>query len=81
MVGGTVKALKSIAKDEGVWRGLYRGVSPNMAGATISWGFYFGWYSLIKNCMNKNEDGTLSAVQHLTASAEAGKRGKKKKKS
>ncbi|KAI7887896.1 mitochondrial carrier domain-containing protein [Mucor mucedo] len=43
-----------------------------MAGATISWGFYFGWYSLIKKYMTKDEQGKLSAVQHLTASAEAG---------
>lgn len=43
-----------------------------MAGATISWGFYFGWYSLIKKYMTKDDQGKLSAVQHLTASAEAG---------
>lgn len=43
-----------------------------MAGATFSWGFYFGWYSLIKKYMKKDDQGKLSAVQHLTASAEAG---------
>lgn len=72
MVGGTIRSFKAIVKDEGVWRGLYRGVTPNMAGATISWGFYFGWYSLIKKYMKKDDQGKLSAVQHLTASAEAG---------
>lgn len=30
-------------------------------------------YSLIKKHMRKDEEGKLSAVQHLTASAEAGK--------
>ncbi|KAL9547133.1 hypothetical protein MBANPS3_006314 [Mucor bainieri] len=72
VVGGTIRSFKAIVKDEGVWRGLYRGVTPNMAGATISWGFYFGWYSLIKKYMKKDDQGKLSAVQHLTASAEAG---------
>ncbi|KAL7328095.1 mitochondrial FAD carrier protein flx1 [Mucor circinelloides] len=72
VVGGTIRSFKAIIKDEGVWRGLYRGVTPNMAGATFSWGFYFGWYSLIKKYMKKDDQGKLSAVQHLTASAEAG---------
>ncbi|CAO3617015.1 unnamed protein product [Mucor hiemalis] len=72
VIGGTIRSFKSIIKDEGVRRGLYRGVSPNMAGATFSWGFYFGWYSLIKKYMKKDDEGKLSAVQHLTASAEAG---------
>lgn len=72
VIGGTIRSFKAIVTDEGVWRGLYRGVTPNMAGATISWGFYFGWYSLIKKYMTKDEQGKLSAVQHLTASAEAG---------
>ncbi|KAI9476123.1 MAG: mitochondrial carrier domain-containing protein [Benjaminiella poitrasii] len=72
LLGGTVRSFKSIVSEEGVWRGLYRGVSPNMAGATFSWGFYFGWYSLIKKYMEKDQDGKLSAVQHLVASAEAG---------
>ncbi|GAA5812664.1 hypothetical protein MFLAVUS_006121 [Mucor flavus] len=72
IIGGTIRSFKSIIADEGIWRGLYRGVTPNMAGATISWGFYFGWYSLIKKYMTKDDEGKLSAVQHLTASAEAG---------
>lgn len=79
VIGGTIRSFKSIIKDEGVWRGLYRGVSPNMAGATFSWGFYFGWYSLIKKYMTKDDEGKLSAVQHLTASAEAGNLRWKKK--
>ncbi|KAI7903264.1 mitochondrial carrier domain-containing protein [Cokeromyces recurvatus] len=71
-IGGTIRSFKSILLGEGVWKGLYRGVTPNMAGATFSWGFYFGWYSLIKKYMEKDQSGKLSAIQHLTASAEAG---------
>lgn len=36
-------------------------------------------YSLIKKHMKKDEEGKLSAVQHLTASAEAGKQLKRQK--
>ncbi|KAI8074273.1 mitochondrial carrier domain-containing protein [Gilbertella persicaria] len=42
-LGGTIKSFQSIVHEEGVWRGLYRGVGPNMVGATLSWAFYFGW--------------------------------------
>ncbi|CEI96822.1 hypothetical protein RMCBS344292_10973 [Rhizopus microsporus] len=73
MLGGTVKAFREILVEEGFWRGLYRGITPNMAGSTLSWGMYFGWYSLIKKYMKKDSQGKLSPVQHLTASAEAGK--------
>ncbi|CAO3613714.1 unnamed protein product [Cunninghamella blakesleeana] len=72
LIGGTIKSFKSIVQQEGVFRGLYRGVTPNVAGATASWGFYFWWYSLIKKHMKKDDQGKLSAFQHLLASAEAG---------
>lgn len=95
LIGGTIKAFRDIVTNEGVFRGLYRGVTPNIAGATASWGFYFWWYetlsiflmkagiivpngiknrySLIKKHMKKDENGKLSAIQHLTASAEGGR--------
>lgn len=43
LIGGTIKSFKDIVQQEGVFRGLYRGVSPSVAGATASWGFYFWW--------------------------------------
>ncbi|RIA86358.1 solute carrier family 25, member 32-like protein [Glomus cerebriforme] len=53
--------------------GLYRGVTPNLAGATASWGFYFYFYDLIKRRMADGDKiSKLSPFQHLTASAEAG---------
>ncbi|KAI8977071.1 mitochondrial folate carrier protein Flx1 [Mycotypha africana] len=72
MMGATFRSFKSILAEEGVWKGLYRGVTPNIAGATVSWGFYFMYYSMIKKYMRKDDEGKLSAVQHLLASAEAG---------
>ena len=32
--------VKSLYREDGV-RGLYRGVTPNVVGAGLSWGFYF----------------------------------------
>ncbi|CAO3643947.1 unnamed protein product [Cunninghamella echinulata] len=72
LIGGTIKSFKDIIQQEGISRGLYRGVTPSVAGATASWGFYFWWYSLIKKHMKKDDQGKLSAFQHLLASAEAG---------
>ncbi|KAG2224785.1 hypothetical protein INT45_005309 [Circinella minor] len=71
-IGGTIKAFRDIINNEGVFRGLYRGVAPNIAGATASWGLYFWWYSLIKKQMKKDDQGKLSAMQHLLASLQGG---------
>ncbi|KAI8849573.1 mitochondrial carrier domain-containing protein [Chytridium lagenaria] len=78
-VRATWNSLVAIRSLDGV-AGLYRGISANMAGATLSWGLYFWWYSLIKEDMtarNKLEtlEGPakkLSASEHLMASAAAG---------
>ena len=37
---GIWRALRDIHANEG-WRGLYRGLSPNVAGNATSWGLYF----------------------------------------
>ncbi|MBW0504228.1 hypothetical protein O181_043943 [Austropuccinia psidii MF-1] len=66
--------LKEILKQDG-FKGLYRGLSPNLIGNASSWGFYFLWYSIFKKKMATNSDGTnikLSASQHLLASASSG---------
>ncbi|KAJ3306816.1 hypothetical protein HDV03_003853 [Kappamyces sp. JEL0829] len=68
------KQLPGIIKTEG-YRGLYRGIGPNFAGATVSWGLYFFYYSAIKEFMADANDPTqknLSPMQHLSASAIAG---------
>ncbi|CAO3594263.1 unnamed protein product [Absidia cylindrospora] len=70
-IGGTIRSFKDIVHNEGIVRGLYRGVAPSISGAAVSWGFYFWWYSFIKKQMKTNE-GRLAAWQHLIASAEAG---------
>lgn len=36
-------ALRGIVESHG-WRGLYRGIVPNIVGNASSWGLYFLWY-------------------------------------
>ncbi|CDW98483.1 hypothetical protein [Sporisorium scitamineum] len=75
-----VGALNDIVKADG-WKGLYRGLSPNVAGNSASWGLYFLWYTMIKERMSANESNQdsatgepkkLSAGQHLLAASESG---------
>lgn len=75
-----IGALNDIVKADG-WKGLYRGLSPNVAGNSASWGLYFLWYTMIKERMSANSTGTdpatggpkkLSAGQHLLAASESG---------
>ncbi|VDN53265.1 unnamed protein product [Dracunculus medinensis] len=42
---GYLDAVKNIYRVEGL-RGLYRGLSPNLTGAALSYGFYFQFYFL-----------------------------------
>ncbi|ELT88873.1 hypothetical protein CAPTEDRAFT_174218 [Capitella teleta] len=69
---GTLDAARSIIRQNGI-RGLYQGVTPNVAGAGASWGFYFFFYNAIKNYM-QNGDATqaLGPEKHMLAAAEAG---------
>lgn len=66
-------ALSSVVQSEG-WRGLYRGLSPNVVGNSASWGLYFLWYTMIKEHMSASGDGSnkLTAGQHLLAASESG---------
>ncbi|KAI3483543.1 hypothetical protein L1887_53582 [Cichorium endivia] len=75
-----IGALNDIVKADG-WKGLYRGLSPNVAGNSASWGLYFLWYTMIKERMSASnrdlelstgEVKKLSAGQHLLAASESG---------
>ena len=61
--------IPKIISDSGI-RGLYRGLSPNFAGATAAWGLYFYFYTHWKSIIGGQ--GKLSATQHLVASALGG---------
>ncbi|KAL8889146.1 MAG: hypothetical protein Q9215_003535 [Flavoplaca cf. flavocitrina] len=40
--------LQDILKNEGITKGFYRGLPPNLAGSSVSWALYFLWYSRTK---------------------------------
>ncbi|PKI84076.1 mitochondrial FAD carrier protein flx1 [Malassezia vespertilionis] len=68
-------AMHSIVDKQG-WGGLYRGVVPNIVGNASSWGFYFLWYTMIKEYMASSsvvdQPVRLSATDHLLAATESG---------
>ncbi|KAF9582157.1 hypothetical protein BGW38_000571 [Lunasporangiospora selenospora] len=68
-LGGTLRSFQEIYRGEGFRHGLYRGLTPNFAGATVSWGLYFYLYAGIKARMPVDpETGRLGPSQHMAAS-------------
>ncbi|KAI0092496.1 mitochondrial FAD carrier protein [Irpex rosettiformis] len=63
-------SMKEIKKTQG-WRGLYRGVGPNIAGNASSWGLYFLFYNMLKSRIAGGDSSKISAGQYLLYSAEA----------
>ncbi|THV00569.1 mitochondrial carrier [Dendrothele bispora CBS 962.96] len=64
-------ALKDIHHERG-WKGLYRGVGPNIAGNASSWGLYFLFYNMLKKRASGGDiNKPLSAHEYLLCSAEA----------
>lgn len=77
-IGNSIRTFRSVVQSQG-YLGLYRGVTPNLAGSTASWGLYFYFYTEIKQRMRGPAGETSSAIasnlspaQHLMASATAG---------
>ncbi|KAF9348622.1 hypothetical protein BGX26_012982 [Mortierella sp. AD094] len=68
-IGGTLRSFQQIYKSEGFRHGLYRGLTPNFAGATVSWGLYFYLYAGIKASMPVDPTTKrLGPSQHMAAS-------------
>ncbi|KAF7982330.1 hypothetical protein HWV62_29034 [Athelia sp. TMB] len=66
-----LNSLRDIRAQEG-WRGLYRGVGPNIAGNAASWGFYFLFYNMLKKRATGDEPGfVMSPGAYLLCSAQA----------
>ncbi|KAH7888153.1 mitochondrial carrier domain-containing protein [Phlebopus sp. FC_14] len=64
-------SLKDIKVQEG-WRGLYRGVGPNIAGNASSWGLYFLFYNMLKKRTSGDDPNfRMSAGAYLLCSAQA----------
>lgn len=69
---GLKSAVQGIIKTEG-FRGLYRGVLPNVIGSGGSWGFYFLFFNSIKTWIQEGESKEpLPLGLQLAAGAEAG---------
>ncbi|KAJ1923739.1 mitochondrial FAD carrier protein flx1 [Tieghemiomyces parasiticus] len=72
IVGRAFRAFRAVLRQDGL-RGFYRGLSPNLAGNTASWGLYFFWYDTLKRFeTDRTGRQALSPTQHLTAAAAAG---------
>ncbi|XP_016848267.1 solute carrier family 25 member 32 isoform X2 [Anolis carolinensis] len=68
---GILHCLATIWREDG-FRGLYRGVTPNVWGAGASWGLYFYFYNAIKAYKTEDRLEGLGATEHLVSAAEAG---------
>ncbi|KAJ6640945.1 Mitochondrial folate transporter/carrier [Pseudolycoriella hygida] len=70
--GGLRSAVHTIFREEG-FRGLYKGVTPNVWGSGSAWGFYFMFYNSIKTWIQGgNVTQPLGPTWHMVAAAEAG---------
>jgi len=69
---GVADAFKSIFR-QGGFRGLYQGVSPNIAGSGSAWGIYFFSFNYLKASLQEYQDvPALSPGGHLLIGATAG---------
>lgn len=64
-------AFKKIWRAKGI-SGFYQGVSPNLVGATASWGLYFFFYNTIKTSALSAQTAPLSLSQNLSFAALSG---------
>ncbi|GAA5927790.1 uncharacterized protein JCM15063_005995 [Sporobolomyces koalae] len=72
-LGQISDGLRAIVEHGGGYRGLYRGIGPNLVGNASSWGLYFLWYTDFKKRLANGDDKVkLNAAQHLAASASSG---------
>lgn len=69
---GLTGAFLTIFRQEG-FKGLYKGVTPNIWGSGSAWGFYFLFYNSIKTWIQDgNTAQPLGPALHMLAAAEAG---------
>lgn len=69
---GVNHAFRAIIKSDG-WRGLYRGVTPNVTGAGLSWGLYFFFYNTTKTWMQDGDTTrNLGPGWHMVIASVAG---------
>ncbi|KAI5755196.1 hypothetical protein M8J77_014893 [Diaphorina citri] len=65
-------AVHTIFRQEG-FKGLYKGVTPNIWGSGSAWGFYFLFYNTIKTWIQQgNTTKPIGPTMNMVAAAEAG---------
>ncbi|KAL8710491.1 MAG: hypothetical protein Q9220_004923 [cf. Caloplaca sp. 1 TL-2023] len=58
--GISVRHARNIFTNEGIARGFYRGLSPNLIGNSVSWALYFLWYHRVKTTLQTRMLSTAS---------------------
>jgi len=73
-LGSSSRVVQQILRNEGGFPALYRGLSPNLIGNSVSWAFYFLWYDRIKQGMLAYHGAHqgLSYYDYFLASGTAG---------
>jgi len=72
-IGGSITIVRDIIRKDGALQGLYRGLTPNIIGNSISWGLYFMWYKNIKDLFGTyRPDGKLTGTDTFFAAGAAG---------
>ena len=67
----TMNIFKDIWNTYG-FKGLYRGVSPTVAGYLPTWSLYFFVYDSSKRFYQTNYPGAQDAIYHIVAALQAG---------
>lgn len=72
--GTSLRLVQVIIQNEGISKGCYRGLSPNLIGNSVSWALYFFWYSRIKSVLVRyySSNNGLSYYDYFMASGIAG---------
>ncbi|PGH13202.1 hypothetical protein AJ80_06448 [Polytolypa hystricis UAMH7299] len=69
-VGSSVRVAQGILRNEGGIPALYRGLTPNLVGNSVSWGLYFLWYGKIKEVLHSwqsSREGNGKGGSHLSS--------------
>ena len=61
---GSLSIIRSIVRNDGL-KALYRGVSPSVIGASLSWGLYFPVYNKVTDSLKKYHGGVIPGYQYF----------------
>ncbi|CAD6583360.1 MAG: hypothetical protein ASARMPREDX12_003350 [Alectoria sarmentosa] len=73
--GSSLRLVQRIVRNEGTISALYRGLTPNLVGSSLSWALYFVWYDRTKHWIQSyrgSDNDGLSYYDFFIASGTAG---------